>query len=1237
MPTLTKTPADPPPPAPAPSAAAVAAALGEEERRRRQRRSGGPTPAPSDGGPGAFELHFRSDAYVPPERKMSCVVMMAEDCLEGFDSQTVHPYSTLLTDPRIGGFRFRLTPTKTMLSQEIKRRNPWAKPNWSNRSLEELRRMLAPLTDPRDVAFVAKIERELREYLQSLLGEWERGGCEGRIDVEDWTPGCIEGMREGTTDDEEEAQAETRARGGMRTNSAKEVEKPVPTVAEEDAPSKPGTGEAKEAKRAHLGSTSAESRTVAAVALAEALPPNRRVGASAATMRGDADGDGDSDTSIGIEDAEPLSSVARATAMEHVAKHTVDPRGEFEIYFSDEENVPREMHMQYIVMMATDCMEGFDVETLFPYSLFMTERTLVGFKRNLRPVKWMMRQEILRRDPWSKPNANNIRVEQLAKRLMPLADSRDVEFVAEVESDLRRFLLKILEGWSANRKIGPMEPWVWEGRSNATSRESDGAALVTANVGVIGGSDAGLMPCEPVRAGLGFEKVEGATEGGNITCGIDVGTANSERATMSVRATIDSEGGTRKEGNKRSHDAASQEAGSISAGSEMPPSNSNRTAQQSEELSAGVLEADDASHSVAQVESPHMEDIYCSDECDEAPHTEDVECSDDAGKDLPGAFELYFSDVKQVPPNKQLQYLIMMATDCIEGENYKEICRWTPGLIIALPNLCLFIGTEGFDVSKVHPYSRFLSDPKFKGSGFKSLLRSTKELVAQEIRRRNPWARPNQSNKSLDELLELLEPLTDARDIAFVTKTEGELRHYLLKVLDDWTDNETIARDIRWRPRKEWKLLKKRVEEKERVATRQERIWRQPKEGKTATSASTPEMGIRVVEQTSFSFETDLPLLRRRVHRSGVIHAFRRNREEHAFGWIADSSHVGAALSTLKENGFDVSEGVAFIPYSTKKNWIERYPHAAPALECTKSGEILIYLNWRPYPNGLGEMGHNGDGGGRAPAADTEANSVDPDCVTADPESLPADSQVMNPDSDSEGREYVEGWSCNPDGIPKRVEKNGSKRKKEYKRRWRCRYGNMLRDKSLMHDRKRDELHVEIFVYLSWLEAKMTKILEQDQQNDGVAEEMDPDEKVDGAPQGAVKFVNVVELRAALDKLKLAFAVVPYLKLEEDGLEECDHNMGGEGQLRRIPFLEEALGDALEKLVEARTTLGSRGRTRTWKRRKKLRPKRPYIRRDFDGMFERLREYKEEHGECHVTKNLNADREVSLRFRFRLC
>jgi hypothetical protein len=87
-----------------------------------------------------------------------------------------------------------------------------------------------------------------------------------------------------------------------------------------------------------------------------------------------------------------------------------------------------------------------------------------------------------------------------------------------------------------------------------------------------------------------------------------------------------------------------------------------------------------------------------------------------------------------------------------------------------------------FNVKKTHPYSYFF----YKKKGYKQVFQANKNLIVQEIKRRQPDAKPNQNNRSNDELLEMLTerwPLS-GRDKAYVIETEKEYRKVLLGALN---------------------------------------------------------------------------------------------------------------------------------------------------------------------------------------------------------------------------------------------------------------------------------------------------------------------------------------------------------------------------------------------------------------------------------------------------------------------
>mmetsp|Transcript_19013 Transcript_19013/g.32703 ORF Transcript_19013/g.32703 Transcript_19013/m.32703 type:complete len:360 (+) Transcript_19013:81-1160(+) len=133
-----------------------------------------------------------------------------------------------------------------------------------------------------------------------------------------------------------------------------------------------------------------------------------------------------------------------------------------------------------------------------------------------------------------------------------------------------------------------------------------------------------------------------------------------------------------------------------------------------------------------------------------------------------GDFEVYFS--RNVPNEKQMPYILMMANDCFRD----------------------------FDVRDVHPYSAFLTNRKLGGGGWVRQLKAGKDLVVQELKRRDPAARPNKSNKGVDEITQLLKerPITDPRDLAFIERKEGEFRQKLMDMLKECQSGKVARKKL---------------------------------------------------------------------------------------------------------------------------------------------------------------------------------------------------------------------------------------------------------------------------------------------------------------------------------------------------------------------------------------------------------------------------------------------------------
>ena len=114
------------------------------------------------------------------------------------------------------------------------------------------------------------------------------------------------------------------------------------------------------------------------------------------------------------------------------------------------------------------------------------------------------------------------------------------------------------------------------------------------------------------------------------------------------------------------------------------------------------------------------------------------------------------------------------------------------------------------------------------------------------------------------------------------------------------------------------------------------------------------------VNKSSFTFKSDVSEKNitnsdTQPHFSGILHATKstslprqkggggggsQSREDHVLVWI-HYAPTGEAISVgyLQNRGYR-SSSMKFIPYSSKSSWVARYPHAIPHLECSVSGTI---------------------------------------------------------------------------------------------------------------------------------------------------------------------------------------------------------------------------------------------------------------------------------------------------------
>lgn len=116
---------------------------------------------------------------------------------------------------------------------------------------------------------------------------------------------------------------------------------------------------------------------------------------------------------------------------------------------------------------------------------------------------------------------------------------------------------------------------------------------------------------------------------------------------------------------------------------------------------------------------------------------------------------------------------------------------------------------QDFNIKTFFPYNEFLANRKLGGGGWVRKLSANKDIVVQELMRRDPNAKPNKSNRSCEELLRLFRPLSDRRDIDYVIKKELEIRHKLQAMLGELHTKRVSHSDLKEKTPKRPKVEKK--------------------------------------------------------------------------------------------------------------------------------------------------------------------------------------------------------------------------------------------------------------------------------------------------------------------------------------------------------------------------------------------------------------------------------------------
>jgi hypothetical protein len=112
-----------------------------------------------------------------------------------------------------------------------------------------------------------------------------------------------------------------------------------------------------------------------------------------------------------------------------------------------------------------------------------------------------------------------------------------------------------------------------------------------------------------------------------------------------------------------------------------------------------------------------------------------------------------------------------------------------------------------------------------------------------------------------------------------------------------------------------------------------------------------PQTTISRSFKTSLLLKSDLTKSGRDTHPCGIIHFTRSSSvggEEHAFAWITyqtNPDHVATTLGHMQKFGFDPNQAT-FIPYSSRRAWVEKYPMAFPHVHCSENGVVSGFPYW---------------------------------------------------------------------------------------------------------------------------------------------------------------------------------------------------------------------------------------------------------------------------------------------------
>mmetsp|Transcript_5768 Transcript_5768/g.12651 ORF Transcript_5768/g.12651 Transcript_5768/m.12651 type:complete len:1022 (+) Transcript_5768:111-3176(+) len=217
---------------------------------------------------------------------------------------------------------------------------------------------------------------------------------------------------------------------------------------------------------------------------------------------------------------------------------------------------------------------------------------------------------------------------------------------------------------------------------------------------------------------------------------------------------------------------------------------------------------------------------------------------------------------------------------------------------------------------------------------------------------------------------------------------------------------------------------------------------------------------LQITNKSSFHFRSDIHHQRRDAHPCGMLHVSKRQvfnssgheigREEQAFAWIqhrfSNEDKVQRVIEHLVGYGFDGTR-LVFLPFSSLEGWMFRYPHACPYIVLDNDGTIkgMPYFD-QCIPNSQNNFNND--------QTSDNHNIHIPKIITDATQSTCA--------------------ACR-NGANSKTNDDSNHNSRPTKKQRRTKSSKLLPTGTLL-DPQRNQLHIEIYHYFTWLHTQLLQI-----------------------------------------------------------------------------------------------------------------------------------------------------------------